>query len=152
MRFAVEVEGGLPIGRRAFANAVMGTLANRRSWAAQDGFALRRVDSGRVDFRVSLASAELTDRLCAPLRTNGTYSCAEAGRAVLNVTRWLSGAEAYRGRLDAYREYLVNHEVGHLLGRGHVACPGAGERAPVMVQQTKGVAPCVANSWPLRWE
>jgi hypothetical protein len=47
---------------------------------------------------------------------------------------------------------MVNHEVGHVLGRGHAFCPAAGAPAPVMVQQTKGVAPCRPNPWPLAWE
>ena len=37
---------------------------------------------------------------------------------------------------------MVNHEVGHTFGHGHVGCPAGGEPAPVMMQQTEGVAPC----------
>ena len=108
--------------------------------------------SGPVAFRVTLASPGLTDYLCAPLLTNGIFSCAQGGRAVLNADRWRHGAAAYGADLRRYRIYMVNHEVGHLLGRGHASCPAGGARAPVMMQQTKGVAPCRANPWPLDWE
>jgi hypothetical protein len=151
-RFAVEVEGGLRVDRAAFAREVVRTLFDRRSWAARDGLTLLWVDSGHVDLRIALASPALTDGLCAPLETNGSFSCATPSRAVLNALRWRHGADAYRGRTALYRRYLVNHEVGHLLGRGHAACPGHSERAPVMMQQTKGVASCVPNPWPLPWE
>ena len=148
LRFLVEVEGGLPVDRAAFARHVTRTLRDRRSWTTP----FRRVSSGSVDFRVTLASPSLTNRLCAPLLTNGIYSCAQNGRAVLNAMRWLDGAAAYGERLGRYRIYMVNHEVGHLLGRGHASCPAAGAPAPVMMQQTKGVAPCRPNPWPLPWE
>jgi hypothetical protein len=148
LRFLVEVEGGLPVDRLAFARHVMRTLRDRRSWTTP----FRRVRSGPVDFRVTLASPSLTNRLCAPLLTNGIYSCAQDGRAVLNSMRWLDGAAAYGNRLGRYRLYMVNHEVGHLLGRGHASCPAAGAPAPVMMQQSKGVAPCRPNPWPLAWE
>lgn len=151
-RFGVEVENGLRIDQRAFARAVEHTLLDRRSWAARGGFGLQRVDAGPVDFSVVLAEPDTTDELCAPLETNGRYSCYMDGRAVLNARRWASGASSYRGQLGRYRRYVVNHEVGHALGHGHVGCPAAGEPAPVMVQQTKGLEGCRANPWPLAAE
>jgi Protein of unknown function (DUF3152) len=145
-RYTVEVEGGLRVDRRAFAAAVERVLADRRGWASA-GLAFRRVSAG-ADLRVALASPSLTDRLCAPLPTNGIFSCASGSRAVLNARRWRHGADAYRGQLDRYRAYMVNHEVGHVLGHGHAWCPAVGAPAPVMMQQTKGLGGCRPNPWP----
>ena len=146
--YVVEVEGGLGVDPVAFAREVEQVLGDPRSWGAGGRRALQRVDGGDVAFRVALVSPGTTDRLCAPLDTNGYFSCGTGGRAVLNVARWLTGASAYPGPLPAYRQYLVNHEVGHLFGRGHESCPGAGQPAPVMMQQTKGLQGCTAVSWP----
>lgn len=146
--YLVEVEGGLGIDTTPFVREVERVLADPRSWGAGGRRALQRVDRGDVVFRVALASPETTDRLCAPLRTNGRFSCANGERAVLNAGRWLTGADTYAGQLGLYREYLVNHEVGHTLGRGHEPCPGAGQPAPVMVQQTKSLYGCTQNTWP----
>jgi len=152
--FSVEVERGVGVDSGAFARAVERTLVDRRSWAASRGFELRRVGdpSEPVSFRVTLASPETTDELCAPLQTQGTYSCHQGDRAVLNAERWARGAGAYGRDLAGYRDYMVNHEVGHALGRSHLSCPGSGLPAPVMMQQTKGVESCRPNPWPLEDE
>jgi hypothetical protein len=105
-------------------------------------------EKARVDLRITLASPDTTDRLCAPLRTGGEVSCHSRGRAVLNLRRWLLGVEAYGDDLDGYRTYLVNHEVGHFLGHAHESCPGDGADAPVMMQQTYGVKACSPWPWP----
>jgi hypothetical protein len=67
---------------------------------------------------------------------------------ILNVNRWAGATSWWPAPLKTYRRYLVNHEVGHYLGYGHVSCPGAGRLAPVMQQQTISLGGCVANGWP----
>lgn len=147
-RYTVAVEGGLGVDPAGFARTVARVLADERSWGAGGRLSFQRVADGPVSFRVVLASPATTDRLCAPLRTNGRFSCGAGTTAVVNSMRWLRGAASYSGRLEAYRAYVVNHEVGHTLGHGHVSCPGRGLPAPVMVQQTKGTGGCVAQPWP----
>lgn len=110
--------------------------------------AFERVDSGPVDVEVVLASPALTDRLCAPLLTEGSLSCGNGSTAVLNSVRRLRGADAYAGDLASCRQYVVNHEVGHTIGHHHERCAGAGRLAPVMMQQTKGVGACLPSPWP----
>ena len=152
-RFTVAVEEGLPVDPEAFAAEVERTLFDARSWGAVDGVSFQRVDSGAADFRVVLASPDKTDQLCLPHDTHGIYSCYESGDAVLNVYRWEEGAKPYGSDLVSYRRYLINHETGHAIGHSaHAFCEVAGEPAPVMAQQTKGVRPCKANPWPLESE
>ena len=146
LTFSVQVEGGLGVAPLGFARAVEQTLGDPRSWGADGRRRFQRVDSGTPDFRVSLASPGLTDRLCAPMQTHGRLSCAPGNRAVVNVDRWLTAVPGYP--LATYRQYVVDHEVGHVLGHGHAACPGPGELAPVMLQQTLGLDGCRRSPWP----
>ncbi|MEU6743914.1 DUF3152 domain-containing protein [Streptosporangium sandarakinum] len=144
IRYIVEVERGLPFDGREFAEAVHRTLNDPRSW----GFRFKRVARGPVEIRVSLSSPAMTDRQCLPMITNGMLSCWNGRRAVINAMRWNQGVRGYRGDVATYREYVINHEVGHGLGHGHTPCPGRGRRAPVMLQQTKSLYGCRPNAWP----
>ena len=109
-------------------------------------------DRDDAELHAYVVSAKTTDAMCAPLRTLGEVSCQTGRKVVLNASRWGYGAKpvsrAFGDDVTGYRRYLVNHEFGHYLGYGHVGCPGKGRKAPVMMQQTKGLKGCVANSWP----
>lgn len=152
IRYIVETEAGLAVDGACFAQVVHDILSDERSWGGGDRLSLQRVDEEPVDFRVALMSPALTDSECAPLDTTGIYSCWTGTRAAINVWRWEHGTSEFADALPVYREYLINHEVGHALDRGHAQCPGAGEPAPIMQQQTKGLNGCLPNGYPLEAE
>jgi Protein of unknown function (DUF3152) len=141
----VEVEGGLPVDPAAFARFVMRTLNDPRGWGRDATFTRT---AGEAEIVVRLAGPDTTARLCAPIDTGGPLSCRSGPDAVVNHQRWVEGHPDYRGDLTGYRRYVVNHEVGHLLGLGHVECPGIGAPAPVMQQQSLGLLGCAPNPWP----
>ncbi|MFI2702670.1 DUF3152 domain-containing protein [Cellulosimicrobium composti] len=147
----VEVEEGLPVDGEVFATAVLTTLNDPRGWSGPDGVTFSRTAADDASIRVVLASPATTDRLCAPLETEGTYSCGNSvtGVAVLNFERWVLGAPDFGDDVATYRQYLVNHEVGHVLGHGHEDCPAPGAVAPVMVQQSISAQGCLVNGWPV---
>jgi hypothetical protein len=148
--YSVEVERGLRFDPAGFADEVHRILNHRQGWGRAGDTRFVRVASGPVRFRVSLSSPTLTDRQCHPLRTFGRVSCWNGARAVINALRWAEGAPTYGRDVASYREYVISHEVGHALGRGHVSCPDRGRPAPVMVQQTKSLYGCTPNPWPYR--
>jgi hypothetical protein len=168
--FSIEVEDGVqpPDGDAAFGHTVERVLGDPRGWTGSGEVALRRVDTGEPNLRIRLASQETARALCGfdlPYDT----SCRVGGHVYLSAARWTRGAAAYR-ELDGYRQYMVNHEVGHFLGRQHEPCDAHGSPAPVMMQQTfstanndladiTGASPqqvdvprdgkvCTANPWP----
>jgi hypothetical protein len=151
-RFRVAVEK--PVGTAAaksFADEVNRTLGDRRSWIAGRAFRLQRVPiSAYAEFTIFLASARTSQRMCRAggLETAAYTSCRLPRQVIVNDDRWEGAVRGYGAPLATYRDYVINHEVGHQLGHGHEACPGKGRPAPVMMQQTYGLRGCVAYPWP----
>ncbi|MDP5182745.1 DUF3152 domain-containing protein [Blastococcus sp. BMG 814] len=148
-RFIVEVEDGIGVDGAAFADAVTATLGDPRSWGNGGRLSFQRVGAGAAfDFRVSLVSPGSMETYCPGVGTGGYTSCRYGDRAVINLARWATAVPHYEGDIATYRRYVVNHEVGHVLGNGHVQCPGPGQPAPVMQQQTLDLQGCARNAWP----
>ncbi|MFE7269537.1 DUF3152 domain-containing protein [Streptomyces sp. NPDC057623] len=154
--YRVDVEQGLGLDGELFAEAVQKTLNDDRSWAHNGAYTFERVYSGKPDFVITLASPGTTADWCAKSGLDTTVdnvSCDSAAteRVMINAYRWAQGSKTYGDRIHAYRQMLINHEVGHRLGYPHVTCDKDGELAPVMQQQTKfldhdGIH-CRANPW-----
>jgi hypothetical protein len=147
LTYQLEIESGLPLDGAAIAAQVQRTLTDPRGWQPIEHVAFVRT-GGPASFELILASPAMVDRLCYPLDTVGELSCRNGNRVILNAKRWVDAVPWYRGHLDDYRAYLVNHEVGHRLGHAHKSCPAPGAPAPVMVQQSKSLYGCAPNPWP----
>ncbi|WP_432488849.1 DUF3152 domain-containing protein [Kineococcus sp. SYSU DK018] len=147
----VEVEHDLAaaglVDPARFADFALAVLNDPRGWGAGGTVSFERTD-GDAEFRLVLATPDTSAALCRPLRTMGTLSCRVGDAAVLTWYRWVEAIPDYGEDRTGYRQYLVNHEVGHLLGHGHEPNPGPGRLAPVMVQQTKGLDGALPNPWP----
>ncbi|CDM75466.1 MULTISPECIES: DUF3152 domain-containing protein [Mycobacterium ulcerans group] len=146
-RYTVEVENGLDPtmygGDDAFAQMIDQTLANPKGWTHDPQFAFMRIDSGKPDFRISLVSPVTVREGCGyefPLETscyNPSYGPDRQARVFINEARWVRGAVPFEGDIGSYRQYVINHEVGHAIGYlRHEACEKPGGLAPVMMQQT----------------
>jgi hypothetical protein len=150
LRYRVEVEDGLDLSAADVARQVDGILADRRGWTADGRWSFQRVADGRTDFVVKVATPGTVDRICGQygLDTGGEVNCNVAQNVMVNLRRWLLATPVYADDVTGYRALIVNHEVGHFLGHGHVGCPGPGQPAPVMMQQIKGMHGCLPNVWP----
>ncbi|MEO1273118.1 MAG: DUF3152 domain-containing protein, partial [Myxococcota bacterium] len=146
IRYRVMVEEGLEKEATELAVTVDTVLNHADGWR-QAGYTFEHV-SDDEDITVLLAHPDTIDRLCLPMKTGGVLSCAAKRRAHLNHWRWTDGAETWGDDVKGYRSYLINHEVGHLLGMRHMKCPKPGAPAPVMLPQTKYLARCAPNGIP----
>lgn len=132
LSYKVVVEDGLTQSAADVAKQVEGILADPRGWTADGRSGFRRVSSGTADFVVRLATPGTVDAICGRygLNTRGEVNCNVGKDVVVNLKRWLLATPVYATDVDAYRALIINHEVGHFLGHGHVTCPGAGKAKP----------------------
>ncbi|MFD2471227.1 DUF3152 domain-containing protein [Amycolatopsis silviterrae] len=147
--YTVEVEDGIDqasyAGDDSFGTAVQGILSDPRSWTWNGEIRLQRVDASYPNptFRVSLTTPDTTHRPDAcgfQIKFEASCYRRSMGRVLINLARWSRGAKVYGPDMTGYRQYAINHEVGHALGNNHVGCPGNDQPAPVMMQQSFGVA------------
>lgn len=146
LTYAIAIEDGVEPGdyagdKDAFGRTIDGFLSDNRSWVGTGQVAFQRVDDiAKADFTIGLTSTNTTHQICGfqiPFET----SCwdFQSRKVVLNTARWVRGAKAFSNDLATYRQYAINHEVGHALNKGHEGCKETGAPAPVMMQQTFGV-------------
>ncbi len=143
MRYATVVDPGVDYDPRQFAQEIAVYLADPDGWVSR-GVTFVPSRTSDADMVIHLTPvAHMRSLGCDP-----ALSCAEFnGRQIhLNAKRWGEGAAPSGLRLEAYRQYMVTHEVGHILGYDHSRCPGRGVPAPVMLQQTLGIGPCKPNT------
>ena len=111
---------------------------------AKHGYYFEQVDSHEQTL-IRLSTPDTIKKICG-LPEN--LSCAELGGRFmyLNAERWFNGAPKSKLSLEDYRQYMVSHEIGHILGHEHQKCPCKGCSAPIMSQQTLGIDECKPNT------
>lgn len=150
MAYRVEVRTTDPAGA-GFPSAVETTLTDGRGWQ-RARFRLVRRDT--AEYAVVLAEPADAQALCRPYDVYSRYSCQNGPAVVINADRWRTATPQWTGDLATYRQMIVNHEFGHLLGQHHPKpnCPVAGRPAALMSQQSTELGGCLPNAWPLDWE
>lgn len=145
VRYIVEIERGVDTagygGDAAVASLVDATLSDPRGWTNDARFRFEHVTGAdEPNLKIRLASVATTRELCGAnleLETSCRTTITGEDTVILNEARWVRGAAPFEGDLGRYRQYLINHEVGHALGFAHhEPCPENGALAPVMMQQT----------------
>ncbi|MFV0407522.1 MAG: DUF3152 domain-containing protein [Propioniciclava sp.] len=147
--YVVKVETSVPdVDPDAAATQIQATLDDARGWSGYGRTSFRAVTEASENTMVILiASPDTAQELCQPADIERKWNCRDGNNVVLNSDRWLYMTPTYDD-LGVYRSYLVNHEVGHFLGQGHTGCPGEGQLAPVMMQQSIELDGCRINAWP----
>ena len=144
LRYKVSVEPGINKSLKHFAKKVSEILNNKKSWK------LKFVqDNNDYHFEIILARPSLIKTTCG----FGKLSCADmvTNKIYINLNRWIKGSKFSKLNLEGYRNYVINHEVGHILGFDHDK-PIKNRLCPVMVQQTLSIGDAKPNPYPTRKE
>jgi hypothetical protein len=140
--YSVVVDPDVDFSLTDFARDVAICLADPNGWESK-GYRFFQVKRN-PQVRIHLTSK-------AGLRKVGcldTLSCAELGghEMRINAGNWKHGSAKSGQDLNGYRQYVISHEIGHILGHDHAKCPGKGHPAPIMIQQTLGLHGCFPNT------
>lgn len=149
--YSISTRGATSANLDEFAAQVHQTLNDARGWARL-GVSFQQVGSGG-SFNLVLSEASQVPTFSSAC--SAEWSCRVGVSVIINDARWTGATDAWNGAggsLRDYRHMVVNHEVGHWLGHGHLNCPGAGQLAPVMQQQSIDLQSCAFNPWPLENE
>lgn len=147
-QYQIMTRGPVSTDVEQFAAQVDRGLNDRRGWSLGGAIEFRRTH-GPADFTVWLSTAASVPSFSSLCSTQ--WSCRVGPNVIINEDRWRSATATWPYGVASYRDYVLNHEVGHWLGWGHTSCAGPGQRAPVMAQQSKGGAAlgaCRFNVWP----
>jgi hypothetical protein len=131
-------------GERQIDFYIMAYLNSPDGWS-QDGYFFEPVEKALARVWIRLSTTKTIENICG---IGHNLSCAELGgkHMYLCAERWFEGAPKSKLNLEDYRQYMVSHEIGHILGKEHVDCPGKGKHAPIMLQQTLGIGECIPNT------
>jgi len=147
VRYHVETRGTITTSLRTFVRQAQETFDDPRGWRGA-GIQFTRVAKGGS---MTLVLSEASRVPGFSSSCSSEWSCRVGRFVIINQERWKHASPAWNaahGALRDYRHMVVNHESGHFLGLGHAGCPGPGRPAPVMMQQSKGLAGCHFNPWP----
>lgn len=161
----VSIDDNVKYDRKRFSKIVQKILYDKRGWSRK-GYNFIFVSSSEFDtikpknkktqlkIKLRLSTNDTIAKECE-FDENEKLSCYNPmtypdATICINYTRWMDGSVYSKLPLSKYRIYVINHEIGHALGRGHVTscvcktCP-----VPVMMQQTLSIGNCLPNPWPL---
>lgn len=137
IKFWSEVDDKVDFPEDSFMNEVDYCVNDPAGWGAKGYKFTLSHNNPDVLFRL------VQDR---PSLLGLSLACPEKGLVEINAKNWINGVSKTRLSLPRYRQYLISHELGHMLGYEHSNPRPRGQPVPVMHQQSRlGVAGFTPN-------
>lgn len=157
LTYTLVIDKPLNMKKKYILDKLKFVLSSNKGWK-KHGYNFKYIDTvENCDIIVHMSTNAFINKRCG---VGDKLSCAEynkniknKGNIYLNVERWRKGSSASKLNLQEYRNYQLNHEFGHILGRDHVFHKDyINKKCPIMVQQTLGIGKSKVNCWPLYFE
>lgn len=144
-RYSVSIDPTIKRSLVNFKKQIRKILENPKTWCIRF-----KEDNENPDFIIFLTTDSAINQAC---KLRG-LSCADWSKNIIyiNNDNWSKGSKKSGLNLEDYRIYVINHEIGHILGIHNHLKPKKGCKVPVMNQSTLGIGKGLPNMWPLRRE
>ena len=156
---SMMVDPGINYSHKMFNKKVRSVLKHPKGWEYIDGNVFfefvpwtKHPNISLNKITIRLSSNNTIEKICGFQKEKLSCCDMETKECWLNYDRWTYGSKASGLPLYKYRNYMINHEVGHALGRLHVECPCEGCSAPIMMQHTITIGECKPNDKPIKGE
>lgn len=150
IKYEILSEGEIVSDFDEFNEKVASVLADPRGWIRAGVGFVQAEENEAATLKIILAAPDVVGSFSG---CSDALSCRYGDKVLINDVRWQNGSDSYNELgldIETYREMVINHEVGHFLGHGHIAtCEAGSGLAPVMLQQSTGLNGCTPNPWPL---
>jgi hypothetical protein len=130
-------------------NEISNILNDSRGWKGR-GYRFTEIKTGNPDAIITLVSQKELNKKYHGTDLEGfsvtVHTPNQPKMVYINGKNWYNVPKGFVGSLTTYRAYLIQHEMGHVLGY-HDEKPTDG-MCSVMYQQTRGTKDiCIANPW-----
>lgn len=155
----IHIDDDVDYSQKIFENKVKKVLLDKDGWQSIAKVKFKFVGKDVFD------KIQTNKKIVINLSTNDTInkkcgfgaemlSCCDMStkEVWINFYRWMNGSKHSKLNIYKYRDYVINHEVGHALGRLHTDCPCEDCPAPIMMQHTVSIGNCKPNNKPLKNE
>ena len=131
MKYSIFIDAELELSQiqqTRCINKIVNTIDDRRGWRKL-GYEFEYIPNTKknIDFIIYMSSNEKIIKECDLY--NLSCCITPVNIIYLNYTNWKNGVKKTKLNNDQYRTMVVNHELGHILGRGHVKFGKSGTKS-----------------------
>ena len=142
--YTYAFDRSIPASMQTF---ITSTIQDSRGWRGKGYYFQQSATKQAADIIFYLKSNEDITAMFTMDGFSVCYTVEGKSKIYINQKNWDTPPSAFTGSKETYRQYVVQHEVGHALGMGHEKPQTENAQCHPMYQQTRGTTKCLPNPW-----